>query len=91
MLDQTELVAVWVGHYRPRDPVLADLVELGSAKVHRTLHRRPKIRDIQVDVGPVLVFVLLRYPLKQQRGTIVAPSDPAVIVGRERDVFPEDL
>ena len=81
MPDQTELVAVGVGHYRPGDPVLADFVEFGSAKVHYALHRRLQIGDIQVDVGPVFVFVLLRHLLKQQRGNVVGFSDPAVLVG----------
>ena len=66
MPDQAELVAVRVGHYRPCDSVLADFVELGSAKAHCTLNRRLKICDIQVDVGPVFMFVSLRYLLKQQ-------------------------
>jgi hypothetical protein len=70
MLDYTELVAVWVGHYRPRDSVLADLVEFGSAKVHYTLHRRLKIGGIQVDVGPVLVCVLLY--ATNDRGTLIS-------------------
>ena len=39
MPDQAKLVAVRVGHYRPPDSVLADLLKPGSAKIDHTLHR----------------------------------------------------
>ena len=69
--DQAEFVAVGVGHYGPSDSVLAALREPGSAQIHDPLNGRLEVCDIQVDVGPVFMFVPLGHLLKQQSGLVV--------------------
>jgi hypothetical protein len=69
VLDQAELIAVRVCHNHPLDTVLAELFEFMSSQILHAANCRIKVGYIQIYVDSILLFVSLRYFLKQERGT----------------------